>query len=228
MTEIERRVTSETWTLPDLDLRVESDGFRFSGYAAVFDSPSEPLPYVERIRPGAFTKSLGERRDIRMFVNHDSGALLGSRKAGTLRLTEDERGLKVEADLNPNTTTGRDMAAHLARGDVYSMSFGFQAVRDSWVDDNNRELIEARLWEVSPVTGWPAYPDTAATVRHLADIVGVEEGPLLAAFRALTDPDARLTIEQRDLLAQAINVRTDAPMVYPTLASYRERFAALA
>ena len=40
------------------EIREESDGMVFEGYAAVFDSPSEPLPFIERIAPGAFIRSL--------------------------------------------------------------------------------------------------------------------------------------------------------------------------
>jgi hypothetical protein len=93
------------------------------------------------------------------------------------------------------------------------------------VDDNHRELIEARLWEVSPVTGWPAYPATDATVRHLADIIGATPDALGDAARALFVADAVLTNDQRDLLMAAIHARTDEPFVGPTLARYRERFA---
>jgi hypothetical protein len=107
------------------------------------------------------------------------------------------------------------------------MSFGFQAIRDAWNEDlTERTLLEVRLFEVSPVTGWPAYPATTAMVRHLAEELDEAVEPLQAAFRVLADENGRLTVEQRDLLLRAINVRTDAPLVAPTLATYRAKFAA--
>jgi uncharacterized protein len=145
------------------------DGMRFRGYAAIFDSPSEPLPFIERIKPGAFSRSLKSRNEIKMFVNHDAGRVIGSRRAGTLRLTEDERGLAVDADL-PDTTDGRDLSVLMQRGDVNSMSFGFSVPRGG--DHFNtagteRELRDVRLHEVSVVTGFPAYTATSAYVRSL-------------------------------------------------------------
>jgi HK97 family phage prohead protease len=168
----------------------------FTGYAAVFDRWSADLGgFRERILPGAFEASLrtAAQRGGRMFLNHNDGILLGTVGAGTLRLSEDTRGLRVEADL-PDTTAGRDVAELLRRGDVDAMSFGFRTVRDRW-EGSNRDLIEAELWEVSPVTGWPAYRDTSASVRAF----GGPTPAILAAIDALERGDF-LTYEQRELL----------------------------
>lgn len=141
----------------------------FRGYAAVFNSPSEPLPFTETIRPGAFRRSLNSGREVRVFVNHNTDMVLGSTRSGTFNVAEDERGLFVEGEL-PDTTYGRDLSVLMQRGDVDSMSFGFSIPRggDSWSDDgSSRELREIILHEVSIVTGFPAYPDTAgASVRN--------------------------------------------------------------
>lgn len=222
----EVRVAADTWPSIDLEMRAEGDGMTFHGYAAVFDSPSEPMPFVERIAPGAFRKTLSEKkRDMRMFLNHNTDILLGSTRAGTLRLSEDERGLHAEADL-PDTSAGRDLAVLLKRGDVATMSFGFQTVRDRWSDDGSeRTLNEVRLFEVSPITGWPAYPATSAFARHLAEELDEEVTDLDAAFRVLTDTDTRLTPEQHDLLLRVINARTDRPMVASAVSEWQTRLA---
>jgi len=153
------------------EIRDVGDGNTFVGYAAVFNSDSEPLPFVERIAPGAFAKSLRNRkRDIRLYVNHDSNMVLASRRSGTLTLTEDDRGLRVEAEL-PDTTAGRDMRELLRAGIVDKMSFGFTIPRggDRWSEDGRtRELREVALHEVSVVTGFPAYEATTAAVRSLS------------------------------------------------------------
>jgi HK97 family phage prohead protease len=168
----------------------DGDGMTFTGYGAVFNSPSQPLPFIERIAPGAFSRSLRSRNEIKLFVNHDTSRVLASKRAGTLRLAEDSHGLRVEADL-PNTTDGRDMAVLLKRGDVDSMSFGFSVPKggDSWSDDGQeRELREVRLHEVSIVTGFPAYEATTASVRSLdglVDATGLEAEKLNAAISAL-------------------------------------------
>jgi len=170
------------YSVRDIEVREEKDGMRFTGYAAVFDSPSEPLPFTEMIERGAFKRSIESRNDIKLLWNHDTASVLGSTRAKTLRLYEDERGLKVEAML-PNTTLGRDAAELLRRGDVDSMSFGFSVPRggDEWSDDGMlRTLKSVRLHEIS-IVAFPAYSGTAGTtsVRGLAAI----------AQRAEVDPD---------------------------------------
>lgn len=163
-----REVEFRTVSVGNIEVRDSSgDGMTFAGYAAVFDSPSEPLPFIETIRPGAFKRSLSSGREVRMFSNHNTDHVLGSTRAGTLRLSEDARGLRVEADL-PDTTVGRDLAILMRRGDVHSMSFGFSVPRggDSRSQDgSSRELREVILHEVSVVTGFPAYAATSAAVR---------------------------------------------------------------
>lgn len=170
------------YSVTDIEVREEQDGMRFTGYAAVFNSESEPLPFTEVIERGAFKRSIDSRNDIKLLWNHDTASVLGSSRAKTLRLYEDERGLKVEAML-PNTTLGRDAAELLRRGDVDSMSFGFSVPRggDEWSDDGMRRTLKSvRLHEVS-IVSFPAYTGTAGTtsVRGLAAI----------AKRAQVDPD---------------------------------------
>lgn len=208
----EVRVAVETWPLEDVEVRADGDGMTFKGYAAVFNSRSEDLGgFRETIRPGAFTKSIGEKRAIKMFWNHNTDIPLGSTRSG-LTLTEDDKGLLAEGRL-PDTTAGRDMALLVREKIVDSMSFGFQTIRDEWAEDYSaRELVEVRLFEVSPVTGWPAYPKTTASVRELAEIVNAEPDDLAEAFRVLREQDARLTRAQASLLTQLINARSDHPV----------------
>jgi len=208
----EFRVSTETWPDDAIELRAEGDGMTFSGYAAVFNSRSEDLGgFRETIRPGAFDKTLGEKRAIKMFWNHNSDIALGSTRSN-LTLSVDDRGLLATAKL-PETTAGRDMATLVRDKIVDSMSFGFQTVKDSWTEDlTHRELVEVRLFEVSPVTGWPAYPKTSASVRELAETIEAEPDDLAEAFNVLRDPEARLTRAQASLLTKLINSRSDAPV----------------
>lgn len=151
----------------DFEIRQEGDGMTFVGYAARFNSPSEDLGgFIETIEPGAFRKTLRNRSDVKLLVNHDSGRVLASTRSGTMKLYEDERGLKVEASL-PNTTDGRDMAELLRRGDLGKMSFGFSVIKDSWNNEmTQRTLKSVRLFEVS-IVSFPAYQETEAMVRSL-------------------------------------------------------------
>lgn len=207
----------ETRTTPiEFEIREGSDGMSFEGYAAVFNTPSEPLPFTERIAPGAFRRSLEARNDIKLLWNHDSGTVLGSTRAGTMKLYEDERGLKVKA-VFPNTTAGRDAAELLRRGDVDSMSFGFSVPSggDEWsADGAERTLKSVRLHEVS-IVAFPAYSSTAGTTS----VRGLDK----VAQRADIDPDAladaiikleegnELSEEEGRLLQQAIVSSTAKP-----------------
>jgi uncharacterized protein len=178
MAKIETRTNSTQFEVRELD----GGGMTFSGYAAVFNAPSEPLPFIERIAPGAFKRSLDARNDVKLLWNHDSSMVLGSTRAGTLRLEEDNIGLRVSADL-PDTQAGRDAAYLIKRGDVDSMSFGFSVPKggDEWVSENERVLKSVRLFEAS-VVAFPAYSQTAGStaVRGLDKI----------ARRADVDADA--------------------------------------
>ena len=188
---IERKATTVMETrahfVDDMEVRAVGEKMTFKGYAAVFDSDSEPLPFIERIQPGAFARTLKSRNNVRMYVNHNDSQLLASTRSGTLRLKEDSKGLLAEADL-PMTTDGRNMSILLEQRIVDSMSFGFSVPRggDTWSPDGSRRtLTEVRLHEVSVVTGQPAYAATSASVRKLAARVAVDEVSLAAALVTL-------------------------------------------
>ena len=235
---IEVRNTSELWPDEDMQIRAldEGDGMTFEGYAAVFNRDSEPMAtpfgsFVERIKPGAFKRSLKTDRNIRMFLNHNTDILLGSTPAKTLSLSEDDRGLKALARL-PDTQAGRDLSTLIKRGDVTSMSFGFAvtAKGEKWNDDfSQRELTELKLYEVSPVTGWPAYSDTQAMVRSLAKIANEDMGDLDDAFRTLSTATEALSTEQYNLLLGVLNKRRGERgiVVPPSVAEWRRQIAPL-
>jgi HK97 family phage prohead protease len=205
MAKIETRTNSARFEVRELD----GGGMTFTGYAAVFNAPSEPLPFIERIAPGAFKRSLSARNDIKLLWNHDTGVVLGSTRAGTLRLEEDNYGLRVSADL-PDTQAGRDAAYLIRRGDVDAMSFGFSVPKggDEWVSDNERVLRSVRLIETS-VVPFPAYSQTAGStsVRGLDKVArraSVDADALADAIVAI-ESDSDLTEEQTDLLAKVIS-----------------------
>lgn len=201
-------------TVQDFEIREEGDGMSFRGYAAVFNSPSEPLPFTETIREGAFGKSLRSRATIKMFLNHDSTLVLASTRSKTLKLTEDSKGLLAEAQL-PETTYARDLAVSMKRGDVDSMSFGFTVPSggDRWSDDGmTRELRQIKLHEVSVVTGFPAYSGTSAQVRSidaLAERTGSDVDQLADALTIL-EAGMNLSDDQAALLTETVaKLRSD-------------------
>jgi HK97 family phage prohead protease len=152
------------------EVRAEGDGMTFTGYASVFNSPSEDLGgFIEYVAPGAFKRSLQSRNEVKLLWNHDAGEPLASLRGGTMQLVEDEIGLKVTAQL-PNTTRGRDVAELLRTKVIDSMSFGFNVIRDSWSRDGQTRTLESvRLFETS-IVSFPAYSSTTATVRSQTTI----------------------------------------------------------
>jgi HK97 family phage prohead protease len=149
----------------EFEVRAEGDGMTFTGYASVFNSPSQDLGgFIEYVAPGAFKRSLQSRNEVKLLWNHDSGEPLASLRGGTMQLVEDDRGLKVTAQL-PNTTRGRDIAELLRTKVIDSMSFGFNVIKDTWSrDGQTRTLDSVRLFEVS-IVSFPAYEATTAQVR---------------------------------------------------------------
>lgn len=216
---VERRINNSV----DFELRIENgqtDGMHFTGYAAVFNSDSEPLPFIERILPGAFKRSLKSRNEIKLFMNHNMDKVLGSTRAKTLKLVEDDKGLFAEAIL-PDTTDGRDLSVLMQRGDVNSMSFGFSVPQggDNWSSDGQtRELKEVRLHEVSIVTGFPAYQATSANVRSLdtlAQVLGMDADMLEFAIYKLEEGET-LTDDQADLIIEIVSkLREQSPVELP-------------
>jgi HK97 family phage prohead protease len=152
----------------NLEFRMDTDSNRFMGYAAMWDSPSEPLPWTEFVRRGAFSKTINDGADVRLLINHE-GVPLARTKSGTMTLVEDERGLWVEADLDPANPMAATVISAMKRGDMTQMSFAFETIKDSWSDDRRtRELREVRLFDVSIVT-YPAYEQTVAAIRSRID-----------------------------------------------------------
>lgn len=193
-----------------IELRAEGDGRTFTGYASVFNEPSQPLPFIEYVKPGAFKRSLSSRNRMMLLWNHDTSNPLASTRNGSLSLTEDNRGLKVTATL-PDTTLGRDVAELVRTGVVDSMSFGFSVKKDSWSQDGQtRYLEDVTLYEVSLVST-PAYEGTAGTVS-VRSAEGISADALADALLRIESGE-ELEPEQGALVAEVIGKLTKTPEV---------------
>jgi Escherichia/Staphylococcus phage prohead protease len=156
-------------------VEIRSGKPRIVGYAAVFNSPSEEMSlkkgdqsrrFREIIRPGAFAESLRSRADVLARFEHEG--ILGRVANGTLRRSEDSRGLRYEID-PPDTQLGRDATELIRRRDVAFSSFAFNVRTggDSWRQDGKwmvREIRSVVLIDVTP-TSRPAYPQTEVALR---------------------------------------------------------------
>jgi HK97 family phage prohead protease len=163
---MERRTVSATIT------DVKDDGKTFYGMVAPYLSRTYIGPpkrgFFEQIDPNAFLSDLKAGTDVVALFNHNPDYLLGRVSAKTLQLESRDDGLHSVIKL-PDTSTGRDVAESVSRGDITGMSFGFEVREDDWgfVPGGHaqlRTLKDVSLVDVGPVT-MPAYDQTTAAVR---------------------------------------------------------------
>jgi HK97 family phage prohead protease len=132
--------------------------------AAPFGVETRIGAITEVIAPGAFRASLADGGDKLALVDHDPGRLLGRTGSGTLRLSEDSRGLSFSLDVPP-TQLGNDVLVLAERGDLGGVSIGFRAKDENW-QGQRRELRAVDLAEISIISAFAAYPDTSIAVRR--------------------------------------------------------------
>lgn len=140
------------------DLRIEQRDAEtvsrtITGYAAKFDTWSEPIFgwFREKIARGAFDGC--DMQDVIMCFNHRDDAILSRTMSGTLQLTVDEVGLRFTFEA-PNTTLGNDMLELVRRGDISKCSFRFGVAEDAWVyadEQNGLEMDERTILKFSRV-----------------------------------------------------------------------------
>lgn len=189
--------------LSDVDL--SGDGLHFSGYAAMFDVEADLGDFTESVSRGAFRKVLGSGQNVPMFYDHDPRwGPLATTGAETLHLREDNKGLRVEADLDGDHIMLPTLRSQVRRGDVSGMSFGFVAGKgNSRIEHRgtkpHRNLIGFhRLLDVSP-TWVPAYDATTLEMRsalaalRLAEDLGFNnlQQILSGAYQQLEDGAAQ-------------------------------------
>jgi len=206
------------WSLDELRVEMRADKPpMIIGHAALFNNRTVIAGmFYEEIQPGAFAKTIKEG-DARCLWNHDMNFVMGRVKSGTLRLSEDDKGLLIEND-PPQTTLINDMVLEpIRRKDVDQMSFSFDAVRTEWTDQENdlpiRRLLEVKLYDVAPVT-FPAYPDTDVAVRSALTAAGIDYAVLTQAI--LRSKNGSFTQADRSLVSTVIDklnslVPTSAP-----------------
>lgn len=158
------------------EVRLEEDGSVIvDGYATVYDYAYDvmggaPYGWSETIARGAATKSVQERDNVGLLINHDSATALGlpvaANWAGTLELESDRRGLRMEGSVAPGDVVSDFLIRRLERREADAMSLAFRVIRQEWNDDyTERTITELALVDVS-VVNYPANPATIAQVRN--------------------------------------------------------------
>lgn len=159
---MERRFASEC--------RAAMEGERLIGHASVFNEETRIADFYEEIAPSAFDDVLDGDTVLQLDHTGLPLARTTAKPVPTMKLATDRRGLVVDADPAP-TTAGNDLRILVARGDMYSMSFGFTVAEDEWTkraDGAHKRIIHkvGRLYDVSVVT-FPAYLGTDVSMRSL-------------------------------------------------------------
>lgn len=149
-----------------------SDGTTtISGYAVVFDQPSQPLPFTEYIDSRALDGV--DLSGVLLLYGHDYNKVLARADAGSLTTKLDDHGLKFTAEL-PNTTLANDTRENITAGNIRGCSFGFTLPADGsgeeWQtsDDGSTVHYVKRIETVSEltITPIPAYVQTSLTVQR--------------------------------------------------------------
>lgn len=171
------------WGVSDIEVREQpdKDTVTFTGYATVFNADYSVYDnfgeFTERIAPGAFSRTLNENPDVILNVNHGMGGTglpLARTKSGTLKLTQDKVGLRVQAELDRSDPDVQAILPKMRRGDLDEMSFAFRvpAGGSQWSEDySDRTITEVNLsrGDVS-IVSFGANPTTVAALRAaLAD-----------------------------------------------------------
>ncbi len=181
---------------------------RLSGYASTFESyemyggPAQG-GWIEQISRGAFDKTLREKPDLHLLINH-AGMPLARTKSGTLKLSVDDTGLRVDAELDRRDPEVQALEVKMRRGDMDEMSFAFRVKAQEWeatADHPDDDMALRTITEVSlhkgdvSVVNFGANPTTSASVRS------VEE-----ALKVIAEADHSELVEARcadDVLRQA-------------------------
>lgn len=158
-----------------IEIREEGEKRLVEGYAALFNTASDRLPFEERISEGAFDGVI-EKSDVMALLNHSNerGILARSKYGvGSLALSIDEKGLRYSFEA-PKTSLGDELLEGIKRGDISESSFAFDVKEDHWEKDKEtgkwkRAILQVgNLYDVSPVYT-AAYSATSVYMRGMEE-----------------------------------------------------------
>jgi Escherichia/Staphylococcus phage prohead protease len=158
-----------------LEIRAGADSsalLDFRGHASVTETPYEMYdwygPYTEVVSAGAFDSTLGRSGlDVPLVLGHDQMRRIARTTNDTLRLSMDEEGLLVEADLDPTDLDVQYIAPKLRSGLIDEMSFAFRITRGVWSPDYTEyriDEVEIHRGDVA-IVGYGANPYTDSGLR---------------------------------------------------------------
>lgn len=170
-------------------IEIRNDSVLLDGYVNAVDRASKPIPslhgkFIEKIKPGAFGRSLERTENVELLLNHDKNRKLGSIKDGNLELFEDNIGLRAIC-----TVTDAGVIEKAKNNQLRGWSFGFCTEKDSWKTVEGgysiRTVEELDLFEVTIVddTRNPAYSATSIEMRDDKEVLNENR---VTDFKAIT------------------------------------------
>lgn len=167
----------KTLSLSNVDLKMDGDGGRFSGYASVFGGVDS---YGDTIVKGAFESTLRNGKP-KMFFNHDWTMPIGK----WTKAKEDDHGLFVEGELTPGLGLSDDVHAALKHGTIDGLSIGGFLKKGDFEETEGGRIIRkwSQLAEVSPVV----FPADGAARIDLSSVKAMDFETLLPECKTERD-----------------------------------------
>jgi HK97 family phage prohead protease len=168
----------KTLNLADVELKLDGDAGRFSGYASVFGGVDS---YGDTIVKGAFESSLRKNGKPRMFYNHEWNMPIGK----YLSAKEDDKGLKVEGEFTPGMTLANEVRAAMKHGTIDGLSIGGWIKKGDYDETETGRVIRkwSTLVEVSPVV----FPADASARVDLGTVKSADFEAALAEMETIRD-----------------------------------------
>lgn len=163
-----------------MKIELRNNNILLSGYVNVSDRDSRPLrdlqgTFIERVAPGAFAKSLEQRSDVGLMLNHKRDL-----HPTKFDLFEDQIGLRAQIEIDDPEVV--ELAEHRK---LTGFSFGFVAKADNWTTENevrHRTITDMDLQEVSILSVTPAYIATSIEMRDNEDATLHEQRSIEQTF----------------------------------------------
>lgn len=178
---------------------LRADGLHISGYVNVPGRESRPVmtprgKVIEVIEQGAFSDAIKRAGEVKMLLDHNENRSLASTKDGTLKLREDEIGLRAES-----VVTDEEVIEGAKAGRLRGWSFGMRHVTDTMEERAGKLPIRhVKSFDMNEITlvmnRIPVYSSTSIEVR-----AGAEEEIETRALYVGTDYSEAVTRENKTI-----------------------------
>ena len=120
----------------------------FSGYASIFEKPDKDGDILKK---GVFEKTLSmqnKNQDIKLLWEHNEKLPVGK----ILKIEEDGKGMYVFGIIYKNSSTTKNLCEMVEGNLINGLSVGYIPVREKLNKNNQKEILNAELIEISIVT----------------------------------------------------------------------------